>query len=44
MKSVEVNKGLADDLFDADKVQSKGPGMMELLKKMKDQGEKEKVE
>jgi outer membrane lipoprotein-sorting protein len=44
IKSVEVNKGLADDLFDPDKVQSKGPDMMELLKKMKDQGEKEKVE
>jgi len=44
MKSVEVNKGISDDLFNPDKVQSKGPGMMEMLKKMKDQGEKEKVE
>ena len=45
VKSVEVNKGLADDLFDPDKIKaSAGPdmkGMMEQMKKMKDKLEED---
>jgi outer membrane lipoprotein-sorting protein len=39
VKSVTVNKGLADDLFDPDKVKTSGPdmkGIMDQMKKMKD--------
>lgn len=37
VKSVQVNKGLSDDLFDADKIEVSGPdmkGMMDQMKKM----------
>jgi outer membrane lipoprotein-sorting protein len=43
VKSVEVNKGIADDLFDPDKVKVSGPDMkdmMDQMKKMKDKIEK----
>ncbi|MFA4947550.1 MAG: outer membrane lipoprotein-sorting protein [Candidatus Krumholzibacteriia bacterium] len=44
VKSIAVNKGLADDLFDPDKIKaSSGPdmkGMMEQMEKMKDKIEK----
>jgi outer membrane lipoprotein-sorting protein len=39
VKSVAVNKGIADDLFDPDKIKASGPDMkdmMEQMKKMKD--------
>lgn len=39
--SMEANKGLSDDLFDADKAQVKGPNMMDMMKKMKDQQKEE---
>jgi len=35
MKSIEINKGLADELFDADKIEAAGPDAGELLKKLK---------
>jgi outer membrane lipoprotein-sorting protein len=43
VKSVEVNKGLSDDLFDPDKVEASGSDMkdmMEQMEKMKDNIEK----
>lgn len=36
VKSIEVNTGLSDDIFDPEKVELKGVGMDELMKKMKD--------
>lgn len=33
-KSIEINKGLPDDLFDADKVQMKSSGMEDMMKQM----------
>ena len=39
VKSVAVNKGISDDLFDPDKIKASGPdmkGMMDQMKKMKD--------
>jgi outer membrane lipoprotein-sorting protein len=35
--SVAVNKGLKDDLFNADKIEGKTTNMMDLMKKMKEQ-------
>jgi outer membrane lipoprotein-sorting protein len=43
VKSVEVNKGLGDELFDADKVGGKPSGMMDMIKKMKEQSDKENI-
>jgi len=40
VKTVEVNKGVADTLFDPDKVEVKGPSMQDMMKKMKEQQEK----
>jgi outer membrane lipoprotein-sorting protein len=37
VKTVEVNKGLADTLFDPDKVEVKGPNMQDMIKKMQEQ-------
>ena len=34
VKSVEINKGLSDDLFNPDKVKIKGFNMQEMMKKM----------
>ena len=34
VKSLEINKGLSDDLFDPDKVEVKGPDMEEMMKGM----------
>lgn len=34
MKSLEINKGLSDDLFDPDKVEVKGMDMQDMMKKM----------
>ena len=36
--SIEVNKGLSDDLFDVDKADVKGPSMQDMMKMMQDQG------
>jgi len=44
VKSVEVNKGLSDELFDPDKIKVSGPdmkGMMDQMEKMKDTIEKD---
>lgn len=41
VKSVEINKGLPDDLFDPDKVKIKGFNMQEMMKKMMQQEEEE---
>jgi len=44
VKSVEVNKGLSDELFDPDKIKVSGPdmkGMMDQMEKMKDNIEKD---
>lgn len=38
VKSLEINKGLSDDLFDPDKVKAKGFSFQEMLKKMMRQG------
>jgi len=35
-KSVEINKGLSDDLFDPDKVEIRG-NMEEMMRKMREQ-------
>lgn len=40
VKTVEVNKGVADTLFDPDKVEVKGPSMQDMIKKMQEQQEK----
>ena len=37
VKTVEVNKGIADTLFDPDKVEVKGPSMQDMMKKMQEQ-------
>jgi outer membrane lipoprotein-sorting protein len=37
VKAVEVNKGVADTLFDPDKVEVKGPSMQDMIKKMQEQ-------
>jgi outer membrane lipoprotein-sorting protein len=36
VKSIDVNKGLKDDLFNADKVEGKAPDMQDMIKKMKE--------
>ena len=41
VKSLEINKGLSDDLFDPDKVKMKGFNMKEMMKKMMQEEEKE---
>ncbi len=43
-KSVGVNTGVSDDLFNAEKLEAKGPDMNEMMKKMEDQkaGEEKK--
>ena len=41
IKSLEINSGLSDDLFDPDKVEVKGPNMQEMMKKMMQRGENE---
>jgi len=41
VKSAEINKGVSDDVFNADKVEVKGPNMMDMMKKMKEQKEGE---
>ena len=38
VKSLEINKGLSDDLFDPDKVEAKGGCLQEMMKKMMQQG------
>jgi len=38
LKSFEVNQGLSDDLFDADKVEASGPNMQEMMQNMMQQG------
>jgi len=38
MKSIEINKGLSDDLFDPDKVEVKGMDMQEMMKMMQQGG------
>ena len=40
VKSVEMNKGLSDALFDPDKVEVKGPSMEDMMKKMQEQEKK----
>jgi hypothetical protein len=37
VKTVTVNTGVADTLFDPDKVEVKGPNMQELMQKMQEQ-------
>ena len=37
VKSIEINKGVSDDLFNAEKIEAKGPNMMDMMKKMKEQ-------
>jgi len=41
IKSLEINKGLSDELFDPDKVKVKGFNMEEMMKKMMQQEEEE---
>jgi len=41
VKSVEINKGLSDDLFNPDKVKIKGFNMQEMMEKMEQQSEEE---
>jgi hypothetical protein len=38
-KSLEINKGLSDDLFDANKVEVSGPNMQEMMQNLMQQGE-----
>lgn len=40
VRSVEVNKGLADDLFDPDKIKTSGPDMKDMMDQMKKMKEK----
>lgn len=42
VKSIEINKGLSDDLFNPEKVKVKGFSMQEMMKKMMKKGEGEK--
>ena len=37
-KSLEINKGLSDDLFDVNKVEASGPNMQEMMQNMMQQG------
>jgi outer membrane lipoprotein-sorting protein len=37
-KSLEINKGLSDDLFDVDKVEVSGPNMEEMMQNLMQQG------
>ncbi|GAH51817.1 unnamed protein product [marine sediment metagenome] len=37
-KSLEINKGLPDDLFDVNKVEVSGPNMQEMMKNLMQQG------
>jgi outer membrane lipoprotein-sorting protein len=37
VKTIDVNKGVADTLFDPDKVEVKGPSMQDMMKKMQEQ-------
>lgn len=41
VKSIEINKGLADDLFDPTQVKATGINMQELIRKLMEQKEKE---
>ena len=41
IKSLEINKGLSDDLFDPNKVEVKKSNMQEIMKKMMQQGKQE---
>ena len=41
VKSIEINKGLSDDLFDPDKVKVKGFDVEEMMRKMMPKGEEE---
>jgi len=42
VKSVAVNKGLSDDLFNPDKADAKGPSMMDMMKtQKKEEGKQE---
>ena len=41
IKSLEINKGLSDDLFDPDKVKVEKSDMQEMMKKMMQQGKQE---
>lgn len=38
-KSLEINKGLSDDLFDANKIEVSGPNMQEMMQNLMQQGE-----
>ncbi len=38
LKSLEINQGLSDDLFDADKVEISGPNMQEMMQNLMQQG------
>lgn len=38
-KFLEINKGLSDDLFDADKVEVSGPNIQEMMQNLMQQGE-----
>ena len=42
--SVEINKGLADDLFDPDKVKVEGPDMLKMMKQAMDTVKTQKVD
>lgn len=37
-KSLEINKGLSDDLFDADKIEASGPNLQEMMQNLMQQG------
>ncbi|MEA1939887.1 MAG: hypothetical protein U9N03_04390, partial [Candidatus Caldatribacteriota bacterium] len=37
-KSLKINQGLSDDLFDIDKVEVSGPNMQEMMQNMMQQG------
>ena len=41
VKSIGINRGLSDDLFDPNKIKAKGSSMMEMMKKMMQQRGKE---
>ena len=41
VKSVEMNKGISDDLFDPDKAEAKGPSMQDMMKTMEEQKKNE---
>jgi hypothetical protein len=37
-KSLEINEGLSDDLFDVNKVEVSGPNMQEMMQNLMQQG------